>query len=135
MSSQIGALGESSTIYSFNKLGANETVGYLSSPQEGEIVINYIGGANSFANQTHETIHATQYERGWITRSATDPTLFNFKSKDYYYSSEITAYMAQYVIAPRSLPFSRGGNVSSIQNINLKWLFGILGADGKPIYK
>ena len=135
MSTQIGALGESSTIYSFNNLGENASIGYLSSPKEGEIVINYVGGVNSFGNQTHETVHATQYERGLFTRNPLNPEKFKFKDNNYANGAELSAYISQYIVAPKSLPFSVNGNVRSVQDINLKWLRGILGTDGKPIYQ
>jgi RHS repeat-associated protein len=133
MNTQVGALGESTTIYSFNNLGENVTSGYLSSPKEGEIVINYVGGVHSFGNQMHETVHATQYERGLFTRSETSPTMFDFKgnARDV---AEVAAYMFQYIIAPMSMPYSANGRIRSIQDINIRWLRGILGNDKKPMY-
>jgi RHS repeat-associated protein len=135
MNSKIGMLSESSTIYSFNNLGENASSGFLSSPKEGEIVINHVGGINPFGNQVHETVHATQYERGLFQRSTNDPSIFVFKDMNNYHNLEISAYLFQYVVAPRSMPYSTYGTVRSVRDINVRWLRGIRGTNGIPMYR
>ena len=116
------------TKYSFKELGKNATIGYLSLPEEGKIVMNYVGGVYSFANQVHETVHAAQYKRGAFRRStgkdSKKPFAIPLGMKDYL---EMEAYRVQYLISSESMPHSRRGTINSLQDIDKKWLKGIQG--------
>ncbi|WP_302387247.1 hypothetical protein [Alistipes ihumii] len=98
-----------------NTIAGNE--GHLSFDAESEtIMINY----TNTANFVHEVTHAGQFETGDVALSSLGKEMTY--AQDIY--DEVSAYRAQYLYDPFSLP-SSSTQVNSLTDINPAWVQGL----------
>ena len=114
----------SSQKYALNTIAGNE--GHLSFDAESEtIMINY----TNTANFVHEVTHAGQFETGDVALSSLGKEMTY--AQDIY--DEVSAYRAQYLYDPFSLP-SSSTQVNSLTDINPAWVQGLQDA-ATGVYK
>ena len=125
----IDRLGKSKIVYTFNTEENTDAV-FLSSRQDGTIIINNFGTTGSRA---HELVHAIQYDNGAFQFS---PLGTNDIIGGDMLKREIPAYITEFSITGGILPSSKAKRPRKVRDITPNWLFGISGSrKGESFYQ
>lgn len=117
LNSGIMQLGNSATVYTFNTV--SEGIAFLSSTNDGGVVINNYG---TLGNRAHETTHAIQHDKGQIKFVQSGGSIVIPGNSA---ALEISAYRTEYAITGGIVPPSTYSSPRTVNDLGLQWLRGV----------